>query len=470
MNAKRIFKIIRPLERLELEILQRTLADPDLLSVQDEATLRYALVLGRISELDVDGVSVQLDGMLRGMRSELRHRLGPLLENGSSFSPSDLRQAAGWIRRSVKKTRERIGTSTGDRALSVLDDQVRNKRLALVLGGGGGTGFVYLGAMAMLEEANIRPSLLAGTSMGAVLSLFRARSEKFDTSEALTIVRSLNWSNLFRVLSTESKYGLPAAFRLFLRAGIGRYFEQPSEHGLTIPKLSELRVPTLMTVAGVRSNTLPHSVDYYERLLEREPSPTWKWAPQQIQRALSTLSEFLTRPEILTAIHLGKDSFTSEFDSLDAAGFSSALPGVIHYDVLRDDERMHGVLRSLFETHQVSRLVDGSLADNMPARAAWEYVHGGRLGARNVFVLSLNAFAPKLSTPLWAPFQQLVELTVQPNRPYSDLTIDFRKTTPALDIVPSVDTVMRAMSLGRQHLSPHMNLLRRALSPIPAFS
>lgn len=46
----------------------------------------------------------------------------------------------------------------------------RSPRVAVVLGGGGLKGFAHIGALRAIEEAGIRPSLYAGTSIGALIA------------------------------------------------------------------------------------------------------------------------------------------------------------------------------------------------------------------------------------------------------------------------------------------------------------
>src|SRR5204862_6028676 len=135
----------------------------------------------------------------------------------------------------------------------------------------------------------------------------------------------------------------------------------------------------------------------------------------------------------------GADDVTSEFDAVDAVGFSSALPGVIHYDVLRDDPRMRGLLDQLVEEREVLRFVDGGLVDNLPAKAAWRAVHKGRIGTRNAFILALNGFSMKLSTPLWLMLERVAEVNVSRNRPWAHLVHDFPRTLGPLVIVPTVE-------------------------------
>ncbi len=46
---------------------------------------------------------------------------------------------------------------------------IRPFRVALVLGGGGARGLAHVGVLSVLEEAGIRPDLIVGTSMGALI-------------------------------------------------------------------------------------------------------------------------------------------------------------------------------------------------------------------------------------------------------------------------------------------------------------
>ncbi|MGZ8468988.1 MAG: patatin-like phospholipase family protein, partial [Gemmatirosa sp.] len=45
----------------------------------------------------------------------------------------------------------------------------RTPRVALVLGGGGLKGFAHIGVLRALRERGIRPTLIAGSSIGALL-------------------------------------------------------------------------------------------------------------------------------------------------------------------------------------------------------------------------------------------------------------------------------------------------------------
>jgi hypothetical protein len=146
------------------------------------------------------------------------------------------------------------------------------------------------------------------------------------------------------------------------------------------------------------------------------------------------------------------------------------VPGVIHYDVLREDPRMHGMLRALFERHDLFRLVDGGLVDNLPARSAWGVVQRGALGTRNAFVLALEGFAPKLSQPLWFPLEQLTAQNVVRNRPFIHHAKSFQRVLSPVELVPDDEALTRAVQAGKAELLPDMPLVARMCRPLRALA
>src|SRR5207248_1187900 len=135
-----------------------------------------------------------------------------------------------------------------------VDEEVRDRHLVLVCGGGGGTGYVHLAAFALLEAAGLQPSLIAGSSMGAILGLFRARERRFDLARIPEILQDLSYRKIFRIVPQPSIYGLPAPLRLHLRGAIGHWFRHPDGSPV---RLSDLPVPLLVTVTGIRRGKLP---------------------------------------------------------------------------------------------------------------------------------------------------------------------------------------------------------------------
>jgi hypothetical protein len=145
----------------------------------------------------------------------------------------------------------------------------------------------------------------------------------------------------------------------------------------------------------------------------------------------------------------------------------SALPGVIHYDVVRDDERMHTLLRALLERHDLFRLVDGGLVDNLPAREAWGAVQRGALGTRNAFVLALEGFLPRLTQPLWYGLAQIAAQNVARNVPFAHHHRAFQRVLSPMEVVPDEDQLQQAIQAGKAELHPDMALVARMCRPFP---
>lgn len=465
MRLRERFETIRPLEELESALVRAVLAEPSLVTAHEEAILRTALSLARLYKVRQDGRDVGVGTALAPFREALARRLTPvLLPKSGVVERAQLLPHLRDLKAHTLTTRDALLARYQSRlSFEAVDQELRHKSLVLVLGGGGGTAYVYLGVMALLDEYGLTPKLLSGTSMGAILGLFRSRMRRFEQDEVVNIVRTLSWRRLFRAVSTENRFGVPAALRLFLRSGIGRWFGVDTAGGEALT-LGQLPIKTLITVSGIRTGKLPHPLEFYERLTAA--SPRQLLDPRILPRWVAALWEFASHPEILTRLTLGADG-TEGFDAVDAAGFSSALPGIIHYDVLREDPRMQAMLRELLAARNVSRLIDGGLVDNVPSQAAWRAVHRGAIGTRNTFIFALNGFATKLTTPLWLPLQRIAELNVARSRPWAHLTHDFRRTLNALSVVPRVDELLDAIQWGRQQIAPHLPFVTRMLAPLP---
>jgi predicted acylesterase/phospholipase RssA len=471
VRLKERFELIRPLEEMEISLVRASIENHALVDAHEEAILRTALSLARLYKVRQDGRDIGVGASLTPFREEIARRLQPVLlpGKGKKVSRTELLPHLKELKDRTLKTRDALlHRFQGRLTLTAVDQELRHKALVLVLGGGGGTGYVYIGVMSLLDEYGLKPELLVGTSIGAVLGLFRSRLPRFDQDEIVNIVRTLSWRKLFRAISTENRYGLPAALRLFLRAGIGRWFGSENP-GAGAMKLSQLPIKTIITVSGIRRGKLPHPLEFYEGLfnLPRRAVLDPLGLARSVQGTFGALAELFTRPELMVKLHLGADATSAEWDALDAAGFSCALPGVIHYDVLREDKPMRRLLDDLFEHHRISRLVDGGMVDNLPAKAAWRAVHKGQIGTRNAFILALNGFAMKMSQPMWLPLARLAELNVSSNRPWAHLVHDFKRTLSPLALVPSLQDLSTALTLGRQQLTAEVPFLTRMLAPLP---
>ena len=70
-------------------------------------------------------------------------------------------------------------------------------KIALVLGGGGLKGFAHIGVFRALQEMGIEPTVVAGTSIGALIAAAYCRG--MDVSEMADRARALKRRDLFRL-------------------------------------------------------------------------------------------------------------------------------------------------------------------------------------------------------------------------------------------------------------------------------
>jgi len=459
---------VRPFEDAEIGLVRAVVSSPPFLSDADEAALRYALNLARSSRLRApDGEDLDVGSFLVPYRDELLASAAATLASPRGFDPADAARLVPNVSAHARAWRARLlAAFAGKLPAAALDREVCEKALVLVCGGGGGVAWSYLGAFALLEQYGLVPRFLAGTSMGAVLLLFRGRRLRWHPDDVSEAMRGLSFRTLFRFLHGESRYGLPAAMRLYLRAAIGDFLKGPDGHPLT---LGQLAIPLVVAVTGIRNGALPRDPSYYEHLLDlhgREPRPNV--LSRVVSDVFQAVGELIVQRDRFARVYLGADEETRDFDAIDAAGFSSALPGVIHYDVVRDDERMHALLRALLERHDLFRLVDGGLVDNLPARAAWGAVQRGAIGTRNAFVLALEGFGPKLTQPLWFGLEQLAAQNVARNRPFVHHHKSFQRVLSPLEVVPDETELQRAIRAGKAELNPDMPFVARMCRPFPA--
>jgi predicted acylesterase/phospholipase RssA len=469
------FAEVRPLLEMEAQLARAALASRGRLHPDDEAALRYALALARSWHVRApDGRDVAISALLRPLRERLVHVLWPLLDPQRSqlAAPHELLPAARAAADAARAARGEVLQRLGHRLPeAALEREVRERHLLLVCGGGGGTGYVHLAAFALLEAAGLQPALIAGSSMGAILGLFRAREKRFDLARIPEILQDLTYRKIFRIIPQPSVYGLPGPLRLHLRAAIGHWFRHPDGSAM---RISDLAIPLLVTVTGIRRGKLPRPLEEYEQLLRVPDEDPARWGVRvlhrNVQRLTEAIQELAQIPRLTQRLVFGASEETRQADAIDAAGFSASVPGVIHYDVARDDPRMKQLLDKLLERHGLVRLCDGGVVDNVPVRSAWQHVQRAGLpgtGSRNTVMLALDSFAPRLLTPLWYPLQSVAAPSVARNRPYAHLYKAFGRTLSPLALLPSQRSLQGIVARAKEELLSEVPVLQRLCAPIP---
>jgi predicted acylesterase/phospholipase RssA len=455
----------RPFDRMERKVVELWLARPDAEARPVYDALRYVISFARLTVVrNAAGADVDLTGPLALHAMQVRERLEERIDKAQGLWSAS-RDLPDLLRRTRAQRAAVLEHLPLDRAS--LEAEVGTRLLMIASGGGGGAGYVYPGVYEILERHGLVPDGMTGTSIGSLMSMFRARRRRFDPAPLVAAARRLSWTGVFQVLETGNRYGMPATLRLRLRSALGPLFLRPDGAPMT---MADCEIPLAIVATGITVDALKHDLEWYEHLLDDDVRRSGVAAGLQGGiKALSVLREFMARRDALRCLPIGMVAGTEEFDVLDAAGFSSSVPGIIHYDVLRDDPRMHRILDRMYAEHGITRLGEGGLTSNVPARVAWEWAQSGRFGRRNTFVLALDCFAPMTRRLAWYPMQQLVHTAnVTADRAYADLYLPMPRTLSPMNLVPSLKDALTALRWGREAMAPHLPLVQAMVEPIPA--
>jgi predicted acylesterase/phospholipase RssA len=461
-------RLLLELERMESALVRASLAAPDELSDEDRRRLRYVLGFARLTYVGGTSVAPATDGVRAFVAATLRPHL--LDQDDPRERLQGARAALAVLGPAVDERRrgllERVPTDA-------LDAEAGTRVLVSVAGGGGGAGFVYIGAYQRLEEAGLVPSYVIGASIGALLGVFRARARKGDWDAYVALAKSLDRRELLNPLSSlpiRRRHGLPGLLTLRLAGPVADALRNPDGSPL---RLNDLDIPYDAVVAGVRLGA-------FERLPKRfrsapVASATAKPPARRSTRVLTPgavtrlwqVAAFFD-PRVVKPIVLGADALTADFNAVDAAGFSAAIPGVLHYDADPADVRMEGLLDRLLEREEVAALVDGGVAANVPVELAWRQVQQGRLGTRNAVYLAFDCFHPQWDPRhLWLqPITQAVQVQMARNAPFADWIVRFEPTLSPIDLVPDPERLDSAVEWGRTSIEPVLPLLERLLEPV----
>jgi len=456
----------RPFRRGELALARRLARDPVFLSPRHGDLLRYALRLAQLSS-----IGPQRDALLYpigSFRLRLLQLLAPVLPTDpDEMNASELFELLPRVVRLVDDARSWI-TDSGLASESKLDAEIAEKQLVLVMGGSGGSGYIYLGALQRLEELRVRPRYMVGCSMGSILAVVRARTRDFDLEEIYSELRRVRADGVFAAPDPTTRYGLPAALRLDLRRALGSLFAGADGEQ---QRLSELPIPVDVMATGLGPGALSGSRDEFARLVEVENvDDLSRLGTGAIVRLIARLVSLAMSRRVLVPVLFGADEETREIAALDAAGFSSAIPGLLHYDLPDDDARGRAVLDHLFERHQLMGLIDGGLATATPTSWAWEQIEQGRLGSRHCAIVVLDAVSKaRGANAVVAPLLRTVNAASRRDRPYADLHVPFRRALPILELFPREARLRSTTWQGEGEFESSVPDLRSLLAPVPAW-
>lgn len=407
-----------------------------------------------------------------GLRKWFLESIVPLLPEEQDPKIDTLREIAPVLALRLDQTRAALlERHASDFAAEHLDDEMRHKSVAVVLGGGGGSGLLHLGTFAMLEEElEITPDLIVGSSMGSIMGLLRAMLRDYDPVQtALALPRQVDYNAIFRPFTGYSRYGFPGAFHLNLLRAAREIFQNVMGEGM--PGFSDLPIPLEIVVCGIRTG---FHID--EERYEKAAQEATDSSPLAIRRRLrlffSAVRDLSRNPRFLSQVVFGREPGTEQFPVIEAVGFSCAVPGLLHYDIFHDDPATIGPLDEVFDRHRLLRLCDGGVVNNVPSQVAWESVQAGTIGSRNTFIMSFDVFAPVTTgrNMIFIPVQQIARPAVLANRPYSDYHKTFRRSpNPLQIIVNSYSKLKRIIEDAREQLNDDVRYMKKAIEPLPPY-
>lgn len=459
---------------MERSLVRGIFDHPGLLDRRTENQLRYLLGFAHLTAFQPGAAAsgarndrpdvVLAEEPVTAIRGRVfEHLSGPLLqERDDAKGLVAARQALPRLLEPLRRSRRKLLEHHGNElSAEDLDNEIGIKTLVSIAGGGGGAGYVYVGAYDVLQDNGLVPGYVIGSSIGALMGLFRARKRHADFDEYLNLAKRLRSEEVFRFVSLRARYGLPGILRLFLHATIGKAFE--NEDG-TPALLPQLEIPYEAVVAGVLRGALRQTPEEYARAHDLLPSK--RPGPLKLRRMIAgqlvRMVAFFN-PMIVKEIAIGSDELTSTFDAVDAAGFSAAVPGILHYDIARNDPHMDRILSELFRREEIVCLVDGGVANNVPVRTAWHQVQAGKIGTRNCFYLAFDCFHPQWNpSHVWLqPITRLVQLQVALNRPFSHRLIRFKPTLSPVNVLPQPREIDQAVAWGRHQMAEEVPFIKK---------
>lgn len=456
--------------QLERRLLTALCRDPELLDARHEAQLRWAITLARMSILRTPtGRDVTVSEELTAFREWLTAQLTESLPSTNKVDGARLRNLIpSATLRLVAARRKLLENHIDDFGAEHLDAEIQHKKLVLVLGGGGGSGFAHLGVFQLAEELGHVPELIVGSSMGSLLGLFRAVERSYSTAAITkTVPSTFDLARVFRPFNGVTRFGMPGAFHMQLLRVASQALDDFV--GRTrLPLFSELPIRLEVVATGVRTGF------HYSPALERAINSTdASFSPFALRHRIKIFSgvvrELTANPRLLRMIVFGRQDGTRHLNAIEGVGFSCAVPGLFCYDVFHDDPQTVGILERLFRKHRLWRATDGGVISNVPCRVAWESTMQGNIGTRNTFIFAADVFAPTSSPSSlwWNPIQQFTRPVVAANRPFCDYLKTFRRPPSPLNLSPSMGKLAKIVVRARAELAPEAPIMRKALTALP---
>lgn len=465
------------LQKMENRLVRHHLANPDVLSGEQLRKLRYILNFARLADFEpgaagpggsrgrgdisVGGQArLGVPGRRRVVRTAARGARSGHGAGGRERRAGDAGRRPGRSASSAHRAPRQRLLRDGTRR------EVGYKKLVTVLGGGGGAGFVYIGGMQRLLAAGQVPDYMIGSSFGSIIGSLVARELPVPIDEYAEWAKTVSYRAILGPERRRSRHGLAGMFTLRFDQFAHTLLSRADGERM---RMSDLAIPFDVVVAGVRRQpyaALPSRFRHRERStltlrsLPFLPIGIGPWVAARMWQVAAFIDLRVVKPIVISA-----DGATRDVNVVDAASFSSAIPGVLHHET--SDPRMLPILDELCADQDVAAMVDGGAASNVPVELAWERVRDGRLGTRNACYLAFDCFHPHWDPRhLWlVPITQAVQLQMVRNLPYADHLVRFEPTLSPVNLAPSAAAIDRACRWGRDSVEPAIAVTSALLEP-----
>ncbi|HVQ51289.1 MAG TPA: patatin-like phospholipase family protein [Mycobacterium sp.] len=450
------------LQKMENRLVRHHLAAPDVLSSEELRRLRYILNFARLADFEPGAAGpggtrgrgdVSVGAELAPWRARVVDELfGSLREERDAVTAlTTAREVLVGLLDDQDERRRLLAERHGnDFSLAELDAEVGYKKLVTVPGGGGGAGFVYIGGMQRLLEAGHVPDYMIGASFGSIIGAVVGRALPVPIEEYVAWAKTVSYRAILGSERMRRRHGLTGMFSLRFDEFADAMFRREDGERM---RMSDMAIPYDAVIAGVRRQSFAVLPARFRRQqlaalrLRSIPHLPIGIGPQVAARMWQVAAFIDSR--VVKPIVIGGDDPTRDFNVVDAASFSSAIPGVLHHET--SDPRMMPILDDLCDENGVSAIVDGGAASNVPVELAWKRVRDGKLGTRNACYLAFDCFHPQWDPKhLWlVPITQAIQLQMVRNAPYADHLVRFAPTLSPANLAPSVATIDRACEWGR---------------------
>jgi predicted acylesterase/phospholipase RssA len=466
------------LQRMENRLVRHDLAVPDVLGRDQLRKLRYILNFARLADFEPGAAGpggsrgrgdVSVGAELAPWRAKVSDALyGPLREERD---PATALNAARDLLTALADEQEEqrgllIERHQNDFSAVELDAEVGHKKLVTILGGGGGAGFVYIGGMRRLLEAGHVPDYMMGASFGSILGSVVGRALPVPIEEYVAWAKTVSYRAILGPERLRRRHGLTGMFSLRFNEFAHAMFTRDDGDRM---RMSDLAIPFEAVVAGVRKGSFAALPSRFRRQqlaalrLRSIPLLPIGIGPQVAARMWQVAAFIDSR--VVKPIVVGGEDLTRDFNVVDAASFSSAIPGVLHHET--DDPRMVPILDELMAEKDIAAIVDGGAASNVPVELAWKRVRDGKLGTRNACYLAFDCFHPQWDPRhLWlVPITQAVQLQMVRNAPYADYIVRFEPTLSPANLAPSITNIDLACEWGHQSVDRAIPVTSALLQP-----